>query len=530
MKDITIKSNWFLGLGVFSVVMVGLVAAKYSDAIGTDKPNAAAVYRLQEPPAISKEQAQRAISSAKDLSTAFRVVSERVLPAVVAIETRNKPVMIRGDSNRLDRMPKQINPFEGTPFEDMFRDFNFDGQGQFQSRAPDMIPQQGLGSGVIIDPAGLIMTNSHVVRLGSRTDVTVRLQDGREFVASKVWNDPKTDIAMIKIDGATNLVAAQLADSDQVSVGDWVLALGQPFGLESTVTAGIISATHRGVGINERENFLQTDAAINPGNSGGPLVNLDGQVVGINTAISSQSGSNSGVGFAIPMNIAKWVGDQLVDNGKVRRAFLGVGIQEIDAALADRLGVKPREGVIVTQVHPSTPAEASGLAAGDIILEFAGLKVHSPRDLQFAAERSALGKRHELNVLRNGQTMTFELVPEELPADVSTTPVEAEEAIPPSSETMGRYGLEVGDLTADVARRLGENNAQGVVITMVQSGSAAELAGLRAGMIISQINGKDVRDVNQCRTALEKSEKDPLLLVRVNGGTRFVVLKNSIRG
>ncbi len=427
MKVITVKSNWFLGLGVLSVVLVGLVAAKYSDSLGSDKPSAAVVYRQQEPPAISGEQAQRAIASAKDLSTAFRVVSERVLPSVVSIESRNMPVNVRADGKPLDSQPRRANPFEGTPFEGMFRDFNFDTQEQFQFRSQDMIPQQGLGSGVIVDPSGLIMTNNHVVQMGRRTQVTVRLQDGREFIASKVWTDPKTDIAMIKIDGATNLVAAQLADSDQVSVGDWVLALGQPFGLESTVTAGIISATHRGVGINERENFLQTDAAINPGNSGGPLVNLDGQVVGINTAISSQSGSNSGVGFAIPTNIAKWVGDQLVNNGKVRRAFLGVGIREIDAALAEKLGVKPREGVVVTQVHPSSPADRAGLTAGDIIVDFAGLKVHNPRDLQFAAERASMGKRHALNVLRNGQTMTVELVPEELPTEVSTTAGEGDE-------------------------------------------------------------------------------------------------------
>ncbi len=433
MKVITVKSNWFLGLGVLSVVLVGLMAAKYSDSLVSDKPSAAVVYRQQEPPAISGEQAQRAIASAKDLSTAFRVVSERVLPSVVSIESRNMPVNVRADGKPLDAQPKRANPFEGTPYEGMFRDFNFDTQDQFQFRSQDMIPQQGLGSGVIVDPSGLIMTNNHVVQMGRRTQVTVRLQDGREFVASKVWTDPKTDIAMIKIDGATNLVAAQLADSDQVSVGDWVLALGQPFGLESTVTAGIISATHRGVGINERENFLQTDAAINPGNSGGPLVNLDGQVVGINTAISSQSGSNSGVGFAIPTNIAKWVGDQLVNNGKVRRAFLGVGIREIDAALAVKLGVKPREGVVVTHVQPSSPAERAGLASGDIILDFAGLKVHNPRDLQFAAERASMGKRHALNVLRNGQTMTVELVPEELPTEVSTTAAEGDEIDAPGS-------------------------------------------------------------------------------------------------
>jgi serine protease Do len=525
------KLNWTLGLAALTIVLGGFVAAKYSESAYRGDGDPPVVYKQQEPPAISDQEAHRAMASAKDLSVAFRVASERVLPSVVAIETRSRPVQTSSEDRLPDRMPKGSNPFAGTPFEDLFRNFNSDDRFQFQMPSPDMIPQQGLGSGVIIDQSGLIMTNNHVVRLGGRAQVTVRLQDGREFTAARVWTDPKTDIAIIKIDGATDLVPAKLGDSDRMAVGDWVLALGQPFGLESTVTAGIISATHRGVGINERENFLQTDAAINPGNSGGPLVNLEGEVVGINTAISSRSGSNSGVGFAIPINIAKWVGDQLVANGKVHRSYLGVGVQQIDSLLADRLGVKPREGVAVTQVYPSTPAERAGLKTGDVILDFAGLKVQSPRDLQFAVERATQGRKHAATVLRGKQTLNIELVPEEMPAEVSTM-AEASDDNPlaPGSQSMGGFGLEVTDLTPDVAARLGEKDVQGVVITRVESGGAAEQAGLQSGMIILQVNGSDVHDVKACQSALEQSQTDPLLLVRANGASRFVVLKKSTRG
>jgi serine protease Do len=525
MNRMTFKSPSLMVFSVSAILLAGLLAARHVDRPRWDNPGQPIVLHQEEPPAISPEQAQQAIASAKDLSVAFRVASERALPAVVAIETRTTPLRARGQ--RPDSLPRGKNPFEGTPFEDMFRDFD----GRFQM--PEMMPQQGLGSGVIIDPSGLILTNNHVVRgPGGRSQVMVRLQDGREFEASQVWTDSQTDIALVKIDGAGSLSAADLADSDRVSVGDWVLALGQPFGLESTVTAGIISATHRGVGIAERENFLQTDAAINPGNSGGPLVNLEGQVVGINTAITSRTGSNSGIGFAVPINVAKWVADQLVRDGKVRRAFLGVGIQEIDAALAGSLGRKPRDGVIVTQVHPDTPAERAGLKIGDVIEEFAGLKVHSPRDLQFAAERSLAGQQHPLHVIRNRKPLNLNIVPEEMPAEFAADSAEDpdDQIEAPSSETMGTYGLDVGELTPELARRLGQPKARGVVITMVEPGSAAYEAGLRSGMIIDQVNGQEVDDVAACRAALEQSTEDPLLLVRVNGGSRFVVLKSSTRG
>ncbi len=372
MKRLNRKQT--LAAGVLAAIMLAMGAAAATRADNKPTQVIPVTYIVQEAPSVTPAEAAHAVASAKGLSTAFRVASEQVLPAVVTIE--NEPKAVTADDNATTP-PKpnpfgERNPFEGTPFEDFFKDhgFNFEmPPGQPQPHAG------GSGSGVVIDPSGIILTNNHVV--AGDGEVTVRLHDGREFKATNVWTDPKTDIAVVKID-AQDLVAAKLGNSDTVSVGDWVLALGQPFGLEDTVTAGIISAKHRGIGITARENFLQTDAAINPGNSGGPLVNLDGEVVGINTAISSRSGGNDGVGFAIPINLAKWVGDQLVQGGTVHRAYLGVGIQPVTATLAEQFKVKPREGVAVTDVFPNTPAAKAGLQSGDVIVEYAGVAVSNP--------------------------------------------------------------------------------------------------------------------------------------------------------
>ena len=233
----------------------------------------------------------------------------------------------------------------------------------------------GIGSGVIIDPSGIILTNNHVVDGAGK--IMVRLHDGREFEATDVKRDPKTDLAILRIKGAGKLTAVKLGNSDDAQVGDWVLALGDPFGLEGTVTAGIISAKGRPLGAT-RANFIQTDAAINPGNSGGPLVNLDGEVVGINTAISSNNGGNQGVGFAISSNLAKWVSQQLIANGTVKRAYLGVAIQPVDPDLAKQFGVETMQGVVVADVQPDTPAAAAGVKPGDVIVEFAGKAGHQP--------------------------------------------------------------------------------------------------------------------------------------------------------
>lgn len=352
-----------------------------------------------------------AIADAKSMSRAFREAAKTVQPSVVLIHADPVlPVEWKGGGEAPgDRsLEKRFGPSPfGSPFGGMpeLRRF-FE---EMPQRPPRGTP--GVGSGVIIDASGVILTNNHVVE--GRNEITVRLHDGREFEAVEVRSDPNTDMAIVRIEGADDLQAAKLGNSDQVEIGDWVLALGHPFGLEGTVTSGIVSAKGRGIGVPARASFIQTDAAINPGNSGGPLVNLDGEVIGINTAISSSSGGNQGVGFAVPVNLAKWVSRQLIDDGSVHRAQLGVMIQPLTHELAGQFGLEPGDGVLVAEISADTPAAKAGLEPGDVIVEYDGHAVASPRELQSVVERSEIGQKHEVVVLRDGKRETLEVIPRE---------------------------------------------------------------------------------------------------------------------
>lgn len=472
----------------------------------------------QRPAAVSASEATQAVASAKSLSTAFRVAADKVLPAVVAIETRAKAAT--ESSRPSEDGAEQPNPLEGTPLEDFFR-----GAPWGQVPGSPSRPQQGLGSGVIIDASGLVLTNNHVVSGGG--EVTVRLYDGREFKATQVWTDPKTDIAVVRIEDAKDLVAAPLGNSDLISIGDWVLALGQPFGLESTVTAGIISGKQRGIGITARESFLQTDAAINPGNSGGPLVNLDGEIIGINTAISSRSGGSDGIGFAVPINLASWVGRQLASGGVVHRAYLGVGIQPLTAEIAGQFQVNPRGGVLVTDVLSGTPAAKAGLQSGDVIVEYAGVRITSPQELQVTVERSEIGRPHELSIVRNGRPMNLTFTPEEQPGEFGAKQQRPQRGARPEGTRLEKLGVEVGTLSNEVAAQLGLEGSEGVVITDVRPGSSAAEAGLQAGMVIVQFNRLPVRSVDDLGRAVSShaAGEAALLLIRTSEGSRFVVLK-----
>jgi serine protease Do len=464
------------------------------------------------------------LEAANHLSTAFRTVADELLPAVVAIE--NRPKLAWNGNGQSGTVPsnndlRQENPFKGTPFEDMFRGFQF--QHPRGGRAMPMPqPRSGIGSGVIIDSSGIILTNNHVVEGGG--EVMVRTHDGSEFVATDVWTDPKSDLAVVKIEPSSDLVAAKLGDSDEVSIGDWVLALGQPFGLESTVTAGIISAKHRGIGITDRENFLQTDAAINPGNSGGPLVNLRGEVVGINTAIHSRSGGNDGIGFAIPSNLARWVGDQLISNGSVKRAYLGVGIQPVTQDLAKQLSVKPRSGVVITEVFPDTPAAEAGLKSGDVIVRFGDKTLNTPQSLQLAVERSPIGKDVTLEVVRDGKTIELIYTAKEQPGNFGSRATDRPSAAP---KMLDRFGMEIAPLDSEIARQLDVDASEGVVITSVAQGSPAAEAGLEPGMVIVEVNRTKINSPADFDKAWDDNGDDSsvLLLVRSDGGSRFVVLK-----
>ncbi len=496
---------------------------------GTTNDSPAAAKKLAPLTNLSPE-VERAIESANNLSTAFRTVANRLLPAVVSIENRPRVAWNQNSQIQPSQAPLQglngDNPFEGTPFEDMFKGHNFRMVPPGGSMQPggrmQRQPAGGIGSGVIIATDGIILTNNHVVAGGG--EVTVKTYDGREFVADQVWTDPKSDLAVVKIN-ADDLVAAPLGDSDMVEIGDWVVALGQPFGLESTVTAGIISAKNRGIGITDRESFLQTDAAINPGNSGGPLVNLRGEVIGVNTAISSRSGGNEGIGFAVPSNLARWVSDQLVSSGSVRRAYLGVGIQPVTQELAKQLSVKPRGGVAVTEVFPATPAAKAGLETGDVIVKFDGRSVSDPQQLQLAVEQSEFSKTSKIDIVRNGKAMQLNYQPEEQPSDFGTRGEKSFKT--PAPKQLENFGMDVESLNADVANQLGLQGIEGVVITSVAENSPAAEAGLDSGMVITHVNRQPVDSVAAFVKAVEKGKDADgiLLLVRTESGSRFVVIK-----
>jgi serine protease Do len=368
--------------------------------------------------AVTAASSARARSAASDLSAAFRAAADRALPSVVAVETGQTgthKMTWNGEEDAVPWSPDGRSPSADKSLEGLFRQFS-----ESKHRVPGPSPhsprppRSGIGSGVIIDTSGLILSNHHVI--ADTDSASIRLHDGRTFPVTRVWSDPPTDIAVLKIEGATGLVAATLGDSEAIAIGDWVLALGQPYGLASTVTAGIISGLHRSVGITARDNLVQTDAAINPGNSGGPLVNLAGEVIGINTAISSRDGGNDGIGFAVPSNMARWVADQLVTHGRVRRASIGIAIQPLTPEVAEQLNVNIGTGVLVAEVRSGSPAEAAGLQPGDIILRYAGADIATPQQLQILIEQTAIGETRNIEVIRDGQAIQISVTLAELPA------------------------------------------------------------------------------------------------------------------
>jgi serine protease Do len=509
---------WVVAIALLAVV--GLIGAGSMAVDKTKTTSLTSPATQQTSPA-----AQKGVSYAKTLSTAFREAARKVLPAVVMITNTPAAGQQADDDNASEEFGLE------SPFGDLlknnpqFRHFFHDMPKEMPSPHRGFRGVRGMGSGVIIDPSGIILTNNHVVDGGGK--ITVRLNDGREFEGSDVKTDPKTDVAIVRIKNAGSLTAATLGNSDELEVGDWVLALGQPFGLEGTVTAGIISAKGRAMGITARESFLQTDAAINPGNSGGPLVNLDGEVVGINTAISTESGGNEGVGFAVPVNLARWVAEQLIHSGSVRRAYLGVLIQPVTQPLAEQFGLKDRHGAIVAETLPDGPAAKAGVRTGDVILEFAGREVKGPGELQGMVEQAPIGQRESLIVLRDGKRVTLDFVTAEMPANAGVARSGSHGHGGGESSRFEKLGLQVETLTADLAEQLGVKASSGVVITNVAQGSLADMAGLSNGMVISEVNRKPVKSVDEFRKAVNERTiaKGLLLLVETSNGSRYVVLR-----
>jgi serine protease Do len=424
----------------------------------------------------------------------FTELVKRVGPEVVNIST-TKVIKRRP-------MPRQFGN-EG-PWRDFFGDDFFE---RFFGQMPRERKQRSLGSGVIIDPQkGYILTNNHVI--AGADEITVRLDDGKEYNADVVGRDPKTDLALIRTKVALDVeVGAPLGDSDKVEIGEWVMAIGNPFGLERTVTVGILSAKGRVIGAGPYDDFLQTDAAINPGNSGGPLFNMKGEVIGINTAIVA---SGQGIGFAIPINMAKELLPQL-EKGKVTRGWLGVSIQEVTDDIAKSFKLKDAKGALVAEVMEDTPAQRGGMERGDIIISFDGKEVETPNELQRIVASTPPDKKVKAKVIRDGKIETLTVKVGAMPEEITET----EKAITTD------LGLTVQTLTPDLAEQFNwSRDEKGVLITGVDPSGAGAEAGLRRGDLIKEIDRQNVETTEDYRKILEEAKKGESVLFLIKRGTR----------
>lgn len=464
------------------------------------------------------------LAHADELSSAFRWVAKRTLPAVVSVRTVRQ---VEAAPQLGSRDPFEGSPFGndfgGSPFGDLFEEFRErmrqeqQGQNQNQNqRQPDAgKPRRiatGEGSGFIIDADGVVITNAHVVR--NADEVIVALSDGTEYTAKDIRSDDFADVAVLRIDAGRKLPTLPLGDDTKVEIGDWVLAVGSPFGLESTVTQGIISAKSRGLkNLPARQEFLQTDAAINPGNSGGPLVNLRGEVIGINTAIETRSGGYDGVGFAVPVSLARWVSDQLLTDGRVRRAYVGVTPQDLTPDLAEALELPTRRGVVVAEVRRNSPADKAGVQVEDVIVKLNGRDVASRQQLISIAERLRIGQAVPLTVIRGGKELELQVTAAEFPEEVAQ-----------NDSPVKELGVQLRPLTPELAAELELDGEFGLVVTSVASGSVGARIGLRPGMVLQKIGRTELRTPEDVKSGLQAAQErgQLVLLVRTSGGTQLL--------
>lgn len=470
-------------IGFLIVSVVEVLRSSYLSSVGPD---------VQPVSAVSTTEGVRPAS--------FADLAEKVKPAVVNISTTK---VIKGRGPR--------SPFGGTPFDRYF------GEDFFERFFGDMprreFRQQSLGSGFIISPDGYIFTNNHVVEQSDK--IIVKLSDGREYEAKVVGKDAKTDIALIKIKASENLPVVEIGDSDKLRVGEWVIAIGNPFGLEQTVTAGIVSAKGRVIGAGPYDNFIQTDASINPGNSGGPLFNMEGKVIGINTAIVAQG---QGIGFAIPISMAKTILPDLKAKGKVTRGWLGVAVQDLTEDMAKSLNLKERRGAIISEVFKGDPADRAGLKEGDIVTEINGKKIKDSHELLLTVASFHVGDRITVKVLRNGREMTFNIT-------VSERPERPEVASAPKGK-YDEFGIAVEDITPEIADYLGVSRKAGVVVSRVQRGSIADEVGIQPYDIILQVNKVKITSTKDYVREISKkpAKKSVMLLIKRGGATFFVAV------
>ena len=439
------------------------------------------------------------------------------LPDFVNLAKKLKPIVVNISTTQVSEgrgSQEFSSPFGGgedDPFNDFWKRF-FGGPAP---RGPQR--QRSLGSGFIIDGDGSILTNNHVVENASK--IVVKLSgDEQDYEAKVVGRDPKTDIAVIKINVKTGLAAANFGDSDRLEVGEWVMAIGNPFGLDGTVTSGIVSAKGRhNITQGPYDNFIQTDASINPGNSGGPLINLRGEVIGINTAIFSRTGGNIGIGFAIPINLVKELLPQLRGKGRVTRGFLGVLIQKVTPEIAESLGMDKGYGALVANVSKDGPADKAGVKVGDVIVEFDGSPVKDSGDLPIIVARTLVDKKVRMKVLRDRKEIFLNVAVGEL----------KEEEIVASVPEKGELGMTVQRLTPQMAEGLGLEKAEGVVVTAVEQGGVADEAGIRRGDVIMEVDRKAIKSLDEYKKAVAGARKGRgvLFLVRRGESTLFLALK-----
>lgn len=423
-------------------------------------------------------------------------LADRLRPAVVNIDT--------------EATVSSSSPFGSQQMPKDFKDF-FE---KFFGQTPDRKQRrQGTGSGFIVSEDGYIVTNNHVVEQADK--ITVRLLDKRHFTAKVVGADPKTDVALLKIE-ADDLPHVVMGNSDNLKVGEWVVAIGNPFGLDHTVTTGIVSAKGRVIGAGPYDDFIQTDASINPGNSGGPLFDFHGEVVGMNTAIIAQG---QGIGFAVPVNVVKDIIDQLRDKGKVVRAELGVMIQPVTKELAESFGLDEPKGALISQVLAGSPAEKAGLRAGDIVIEFKGKKIESFHDLPKIVNIQPVGSSHKVKILRDGKTktLTVKLGEQKERRLAAGDPSEGQEEAP-------KLGVKVQDITDELAEAMGLKQKRGAVVTEIKPDSPAQRAGLRRGDVVLEVNRKKVESGREFASLVRKADKDkPILLLIQRGDANLYV-------
>jgi len=486
-----------LAFGVFGTIALLVHPLDWNVTFGHGNSEMQA--NLSIDPATARAQsAEQGLESLRSQSKAFVAIAKKVLPSVVSI-TSERTVQVAGLSGR-DRNLR----FFGDPFLERF----------FQ--APERVPQQGAGSGVIVSPDGYVLTNNHVVADAERIKVT--LEDGRSFDGELVGRDPKSDVAVVRIKpNGEKLQPIEMGNSDQLEVGEWVMAVGNPFQLSSTVTAGIVSAVGRSnIGLTDYEDFIQTDAAINPGNSGGALVNLDGRLVGINTAIASRNGGNMGVGFAIPINMASRIMDDLITHGKVTRGWLGVRIQNLNEDMAEIFHLDKPYGALIGSVENGSPAEKAGLEQGDLIVEMNGHEIKNTEDLRLQITAQSPGTTIDLKVIRDAKPKQISVKLGELESDQEVGPGFQGEKESESDLTEG-LGLKIDELTSTVRQQLDlPAGIEGVVVDQVDPVSAAGRAGMQRGDVILKVGNDEIDSPQAFRRALRDvgPGKAALLLIR----------------